>query len=293
MMNYRWIIPYLLVLVTGCCPRPARVVNRGEYRGPTKPLAVVVDRVNRNNQQLPTLWGRFRFTADVVQDGKSRRLDGDGNLLYANPSNLAMKLTHPAAGTVLEMGVNPEQYWVIDPREDTMWWGRTPNAGKPCARAVPIRPDLIAAVLAVGAVETDLARLPAPVMRFDYERDAYVVVWVAPEYETPPARYVAQREVWYDRATLRPTQVRLYDVDGRVLVKADLSNHAKVDDTDGAVVARRLDLLLPDSGSAMTIDLTQVKLTSNGRPREGSFAMPDPSTAGARKVQQVDEECGP
>lgn len=282
-----------LAWVLGCCPPPPTVRAAGDYYGPTEPLAVVVNRINDNNLRVPTLWSRLGFQAVLSQGEKSRQFDGDGTLMYSDPGYLRMQLAHPAAGPVFELGVNEDRYWVHDRREDEIWWGRTRLAGLPCVQQVPIRPDLIAEVLGISLIDTDFAADPVPVMRFDNERDAYSIIWSTRLVEPGPARWVAQREVWYDRQKLHPIHIRLYDVDGRVLLRADLSNHSPLDDAGGAVVARRYDLFVPETGSRMTIDLRQVKLQNNGRPRWDSFVMPDLNTVGAKKVQQVDENCGP
>jgi len=43
-----------------------------------------------------------------------------------------------------------------------------------------------------------------------------------------PDRYVAQKEVWYDRKTKLPIKVLLFDPNGRVVLRADLSKHKPV-----------------------------------------------------------------
>jgi hypothetical protein len=128
-------------------------------------------------------------------------------------------------------------------------------------------------------------------MRFNHERDAYMFVWNAPAAD----RWVAVKEVWYDRQTKRPTLVLLYDPDGRVVLRAELRDHKPVEVKDlprerWPVVANSYRLFFPDSGTRMEIDLREVMLNKRGSPPKG-LAFPDPGRAGVQKVVQVDAAC--
>jgi hypothetical protein len=177
---------------------------------------------------------------------------------------------------------------------DTMWWGYNRNIGRSCSRAIPIQPESILQVLGVGQFDANLNQPPVPVMRFDAMADAYVFVWSRPLAD----RWAATREVWYDRATKRPTRVLLYDPNGRVVLRATLEDFKQIE-VEGVPkerwpwLARVYRLSFPDSGSKITISLDEVLLrTEGGIPTERSFAMPDPDHAGVSKVVQIDEDCG-
>jgi hypothetical protein len=286
----------------GCGPRTSQVGQPKGYFGPTQPMADVVDEINRNNGRLPTLWAEVaKMRAQFVDDDGKRHdetLDG-GNLLYRSPGNVKLLGDKLALGNVVEMGANDKVYWFsIKQGPDTAWWGRFEHLGQPCAKAVPIRPDLITEVLAVRAIETDLTVVPAPVMRFNNDADAYMFVWQA----RLPDRWFAVKEVWYDRATKRPKLVNLFDADGRVVLRAYLTGHEPVEVTglpkeQWPTVATEYDLLFPETGSKLSLRLGKVQLTRQVRrvtvPNEKTFAFePEPKRLGVSKVIQLDEACG-
>jgi hypothetical protein len=108
-------------------------------------MAEVIARVNRNNDQLPTLWARHEFDASVVdpQTHKSQYVNGYGNLLYKSPDSL--RLTAQKEVTDLfDMGTSPENFWLrIVPGTDTFWFGSYSDQTAQGAAQIPLRPDLI------------------------------------------------------------------------------------------------------------------------------------------------------
>src|SRR5207302_307483 len=81
-----------------------------------------------------------------------------------------------------------------------------------------------------STINTNFNELPVPVMRFLNGEGVYSVIWNA----KLPDRWVAQKEIWYDRETLRPKLVLLYDENGRVLPRAALSNYQPLNDNPSA-----------------------------------------------------------
>ena len=182
-----------------------------------------------------------------------------------------------------------------------MWWGWYRNLGKPCVdvRQIPVRPDLVLQVLGVGMINTNFLEPPVPTMRFnnvvrlDASTDnvgAYMFIWNVPAGD----RWVAQREIWYDRVTKLPWRVSLYDENGRAVVQARLSGHAPVElkgvpEERWPRVARNYELFFPDTGSTMTFDLDEVEPERRGVPTRRGIAFPrDPNVD---EVIQLDEAC--
>jgi hypothetical protein len=285
--------------LVGCHPKPPPGGPKA-YFGPTDRMAAVVAAVNANNAKLPTLWAEVaKARYDFVND-KGRRdsetLDG-GVLLYQQSPRSVRLVGDALIGHVLELGSNQDVYWLsIKVGPDTAWWGHYENLGKPCSESLPIRPDLLFEVLGVSAFNPDLTAMPAPVMRFNPDADAYTFVWVLPCQD----RYVATGEVWYDRKTKRPRVVVLYDVDGRVVLRAYLSKHEPVEvpnvpKEQWPAVATEYDLLFPDKkgGSRLYLQLGRVRLSNKGAPSRASFLFaPDAKRLGVSKVIQLDEDCG-
>ena len=291
---------FILLLVCGVsvagsagCGAGGRVPKpKQAYTGPTEPMREVVQQINQNNQELPTLWASHGYKATVVDDrGKTHTFTGDGALLYRGPREMRL-IGNAIVGTIFELGSTNDRFWLkLVPELDTMWWGHYRNLGKPCMQDIPLRPDLVVEVLGVGMINTDFSALPVPTMRFNNERDVYMFVWNAPLQD----RWFAVREVWYDRQTKRPTLVMLYDADGRVVVRAELRNHRTVEVKNlprerWPEVAGEYRLFFPDNGTRMELDLREVMLNKRGSPPRG-LAFPDPRRAGVENIIQVDEAC--
>lgn len=280
----------------GCCPTKPLETN-ASWRGPTDPMAQVVAAINRDNHAISSLWARHYFVGNVIDDrGKTHFINAEGILLMSKPASVRL-VAKKEFGTIFDLGTDGQRFWMSVPVEvDTMWWGYNRNIGKPCSRAIPIQPEGILEVLGVGEFDADLKHAPVPVMRFDAERDAYVFLWSRPLTD----RWVATKEVWYDRTTKRPVRVQLYDLDGRVALRAELSDFKQVELPGEAAkagwpwMATTYRLFFPDSGSKITISLSDMHLRSEegGVPNARSFVMPNPEQAQVAKVVQIDEECG-
>jgi hypothetical protein len=277
------------VCVGGGCAQPPR--TRPKYTGPTLPLVEVINRINENNRRIPTLFARHEIEADIVEEGKSRFINADGTLFVRKPRELWLR-GRKVIDDIFEMGSTGEVYWfTVYGNENTRWWGHYRNVGKPCSKDIPIRPDLIGEVLSITDVNTNLTEWPAPTIRYNNDLDVYMVQWHSPL----PDRLVTEREVYYDRATLLPLKVILFDPHGRPALRANLSGHEPVE-IEGVPreqwprIATYYDLLFPETGSKMRMRLTSVELrSSTGHPREGTIRFrDDPEVA---KVIQLDEAC--
>ena len=279
----------------GCGPKKQQ---RERYTGPTETMSQVVRAINHNNQKLPTLFATIRELDASIVDDRGRRHNEvlGGRLLYRAPNEVLLIGEKPLAGDVVRLGSNNEQYWlVVKAGPDTAWWGWYRHLGKPCAQPIPIRPDLVLEVLGITTINEDFNALPAPVMRYNNDADAYMFIWNA----KLPDRWIAVKEVWYDRATKRPTRIALFDANGRPVLHALLTKHKAVELQDVAkaewpVVPGVYRLFFPESGSRLTLELGDVALTSSGRikvPNDKSFVF-NPRTTGTSKVIQLDEGCG-
>jgi hypothetical protein len=263
------------------------------YTGPTLSLDQVVAGVNARNIQIPTLWARQDFDGNIVDDkGNSHSISAHGVILYRGPHELRI-VADNEFGPIFEMGATDEFYWLkVIPQSDTLWWGKMKNVGKPGAASMPIRPDYVLDVLAVGLIDPELMREPYTIMRFNNDADAYMLDTVV----RGPDRMLARKEIWYDRTTLLPGLVLLFDDNGRVLLQAHLENYQPLP-IDGVPpdrwpqVASVYKLRFPDTGSTMQFALSQQALTKNGVPRPGGIHLPDLNNPGVKHVIQVDANC--
>ena len=280
----------LLGALLGC--RPAQQYKPRAYFGVTEPLATVVQKINANNQKIKSLYANGDFEAEIG-DGKGHKdfFNANARLLYRKPQEFRL-VARKEIGNV-EIASNDTNYWlIVKPKISTMWWGSYASLDKVHTKDIPIRPDLMLDVLGVNDVDTNFKQQPVPVMVFNNDADSYMIRWQV----TVPDRWIGQKEVWYDRTTLLPTHVLLFDENGRIVLSAYLSNHQKVKTEDvpeeqWPKVATQYKLFFPDTQSRMTLKLNDPESSHGGAPNEYSFQFPG-DKAGVEKTISVDEQAG-
>lgn len=293
------------------CPGPA------PYTGPTESMVRVVAEINANNSKLPTLAAHHFYEADVVDEKKqNHHVSGDGVLLYMTPNSMRLTADNTVVGTVFEIGSNPKSYWLkLGPQTgDTMYWGNWADydALDPQNAQIPIRPDMVLDVLGITMINPNFNTTPAPTMRFDPYADAYVFVWSG----KAPTQWVALREVWYDRTTKLPKLILLYDMNGRVALRAEFADQSKIvngrptfdiknyrqvplpglSKDQWPWMPENYHLYFPASGSKLTFTIERAALTEPDqdvvRPERRSFRMPNPAEPGVSKVYQIGQPAG-
>lgn len=287
----------LSMFICGCGPKAPP--KRQPYFGETKSMYEVLRAVNENNRKLPTLWANHDVKATIIDKSKNNKrhdVEMSGVLLYRSPRDFRMTGSHPLAGDVLNLGSNNDVYWLEAIQgAETCWWGHYANLGKPCSEAIPIRPDLLVQVLGISEIQEDFNALPAPVMRFNNDEDAYMVVWSA----HLPDRWWAVKEVWYDRRTLQPRLVDIFDSNGRIVLSAYLTDHKKVPlpdlpENQWPSIATQYRILFPDTGSKLAMKLSDLALSQKGAPNDRTFSFnPDRRRQKDIQVIQLDRNCTP
>jgi hypothetical protein len=285
-----------LAFAAAGCPPPQAPAPKG-YFGPTISPQAVVNSVNANNQRIATIWASGDFEAEIHPDPANRQtsdfLNGELVLLYRAPDQILLVGKKDVAGRIFEIGSNGVAYWMTARGQtDTCWWGKYATIDKLDPKAMPVRPDLLLDVLGVTPIDSDMLRQPVPVMRFNNDADAYMMVWSL----RGPSYWLAQQETWYDRQTLLPRLVNLFDTGGRVVLSAYLSDHMPIASSpesadSGAappLVATSFRLFFPDTGTRLRFHLTKLKTTNNGIPNEHSFRF-DPDLTGVGHVVRVDQ----
>jgi hypothetical protein len=253
------------------------------YYGPTKTMRELVNRINTNNEKLPTIWASHYYEATIVDEQhKPHFVNGDGVLLYRSPTDLRLQGSKELIGTVFDMGTNANDYWLrVVPEIDTLWYGNFTDLTDEAlaTHQIPIQPDMILQVLGIGTIDANFHELPVPTLRFNNDARAYMMVWNT----KLPDRWVAQREVWYDVDSLLPIYVFLFDANGRVILRARLSQHRQVEmsslpEKEWPWMPGKYDLFFPENGSKMEFTLKDVMLQhGEGRravPNDSSFRRP-------------------
>ncbi|HEY7088110.1 MAG TPA: hypothetical protein VH518_08485 [Tepidisphaeraceae bacterium] len=268
---------FICASVLGCRPR-----GPAPYFGPTLPFNEVVQAINANAEKIPSLRGEGHFHATILQPGHSKQdVSGDLTLLYARQRSLRFIGKDPLLGPIFEIASNNDRYWVIvkppDPNQQTMWWGTHANASRVDPETIPVHPELLLEVLGIATIGSNLLEPPVPVLRFNNDADAYMMIWNARLAD----RWFAVKEIWYDRATLLPKLVNLFDTDGRVVLRAYLFDHKPVP-VDGLPkdqwpkVATQYQLFFPKTQSKLEFDLAgDLAIKRKNVPNERSFVFPE------------------
>jgi len=280
----------LLFVVAGCCTKAARE----PYYGATSRMADVVNVVNRNSDQVVSLWANISdFTAEVNDNGSTHSVSGSGVLIFRRPGDLLLRGSKEFVGPIFELGSNPETYWMqLIPKVETSWFGQYKHLGKPCVQRLPIQPDMLVEVLGVSTFNTNFLQQPVPVMTFNHELDAYEFTFNARLQD----RWFATKRISYDRATQLPIRVVIFDENGRTVVQADLKNHVAAEVVDvpkeqWPKVASQYDLTFPETKTKLSLTLSDVALTHGKVPNDRTFKMPAAGSWSTEKVIQVDENC--
>ena len=280
-----------LVLLSACAKPQAAGVQ--PYYGKTDTLYELLERVNANTAKVPTLWAKGDYDASIVDGGHQTDVSGDALLMYGKPRNLFFVGWAGPMGQVFRMGSGPANYWLtVKGDTDSTWFGTFDNIDNADLRAIPVRPDLVEAVLGLDQFDRDLSQQPCPTMRFNNDQRAYMVVWNI-KY---PDRWLAQKEVWYDLETRLPRLVNLFDANGRVVLSAYLSDHQPVKIVDSAtsqpadapMVATRYRLFFPETGSSLRLHFADLRLQSEGHPNAQNFTF-NPQKAGTKHLIDLDE----
>lgn len=298
-MSHRAFIAILIAgsHLVGCGPHPPGPSTPEENRlNPPglMTMEAVVHAINGNNERIPSLWSSLNYSATIHDNGQVHSVSSDeGYLLYQRPAGFRLVGKQALVGTVFDIGSNGREYWLeVVPGTNRLWWGKYADLANFASDRlpIPIRPDLVMEVLPVAPINTDFNAQPVPTMRYDNAADAYVFDFNV----KAPDRWLAEKEVWYDRATLRPRRVILYDANGRPVLRATLSMDVRVrmaggSPNDWPVVPGDYKLFFPDSGSSIEFSLKDVMLERRtGRaviPNPASFRVPDVAGTDVRAIQ--------
>ncbi len=282
-----------LIVVIGClalcgCPPPEVKTTAPQ---PPRTSQDIVGRINANNERIdkPLYASPAHVVAQMVDDhGTAHRYSLDGSLLVRTPHDFRLDLRHPIGEQVMQVAANAETFWLwVKPEVSTYWWGRFVNVGKPCADAMPLRPEQLAEVLGMRllSLPRDGAIGPARLYGEQYDRLLY--------FGAAGGRYSLDREYWVERTP--PYMVRLImfrDSFGRRAMNANLDDYRPAW-PNGPLVAHKISIDWPPSDGRteggkllVTIDNWQASPPISRR----AFVRPE-SPPGIERQVQVDRNC--
>ena len=279
---YLLTLPSILFVIQGCCPK-CPDPNAFHPNPPLRSVSDVISAINANNQKIPTLWATLNYTATIKEKGQTHSITSDdGTLLFMRPNRFRLVGNKEFVGPVFDMGVNDTEFWLEVKPTNAMYSATFAQLAQASGTRInfPIRPDLVAEVLGVSTFNQNLLDPPFPIMRYEASTDSYVFLFA----RQGPHKYFAQREIWYDRTTLRPRRLVLYDLEGSPQLDARLTSDKPVQVPDQPrdqwpVIAGDFKLFFPDTGNHMEFSLKDIRLYREMRrtliPNDGSFDKPD------------------
>ncbi len=205
----------LAALLCGGCvaPRQAQPVAAPPVDAPAIAYADLAAAFNARVAQLDRLWSRTRVEVRWVDAEGKRRFDaGEGYLIYALPSRVALSVGK-VGQTGLWAGADEERYWLLDVQSDPRraWFGRHERVGvrPPADFPLAVAPHDLPRLLGVVPLPVEPAREPM------IAHDAGVYTLLLAEQRT---------RLTLDAATLMPLRVALLDKDGRVVIESRLGS---------------------------------------------------------------------
>jgi len=220
------ILILVAALVAGCGPMRGPAARVPAALGPAEVLAAH----NAWADSIQHLWSRTSLMIDMPsqeKQGERARYDVDGHLFLRKPEDLYLH-GQVMGQEVFAMGMNAERFWLwVRPKVNTVWTGRRGGQGE--RQFVLAAEDLMSAL---GMFR--IALKPNDLATFDVMPAQYVLT----QQREFAGQRVPWRRVWFDRGSVRPVRVDLYDEDGRSLLMAELLKYEPVGRTDVCMTYR-------------------------------------------------------
>jgi len=215
------ILALVLLAAAGCGP------TRGPLAAPAGPQLTPAEVLAAHNAwagSIGRLWSRAAISL-IMPRGESRgervRYDTEGHLFLVKPDRLFLH-GQVLGQEVFKLGMNDERFWLwIRPRVNAIWTGR--RGGESERRFILAPADLLA-VLGVFPIEL-AADEPAA---FDTQPRQYVLT----QQRIFGGEKVPLKRTWFDRQTLRPVRIDLFDESGGRVAMAELMRYERIGQTD-------------------------------------------------------------
>ncbi len=286
----------LVVAAVGCAPEGHAgigAVSHSRGGGGAKPLPEVVAAINSNAARLNQALWSSNIDADTRfhdESGKQHSFDLDGTLLYRPPMSLRLDLSHGLGEKVMQVGSNPEEYWVwIAPEVRRMWWGHHRNAGRDCTRRLVVQPHELICALGLSGLPSQADGLTGP-RRIKGKRHD-ILQYFRP-VDGGELRLVREYRVDY----AAPHHVRLvafYDEGGKIEVSAYLDEYRQTWN-NGPLVPHNINVVSHRTKDEFTLSMKGATPMPDNKIAAGAFERPtDRLPAEIRSnIVQIDADCG-
>jgi len=248
-----------LVVLAGCGPlRPAAAP--APLLGPD----VVLAAHNAWAGRIGCLWSRAAVRINFPtgdEDGRRMQHDLDGHLFLDKPDCLYLH-GQVLGQEVFTLGMNEAKFWLwIRPRINTVWVGSRGGAGE---RRLLVSPSDLLAALGLSPLALDAGARAV----FVAQKRHYVL---SEEREVGGA-VVPRRRTWFDRATLRPVRIDLFDEAGRCLLMAELLRYEHAGETEVCTLYRAR--FYGDEEVDLVLRLSSVDLQKRPNPKVYQYRRP-------------------
>jgi hypothetical protein len=254
----------LAALAAGCGPTRGPAPPVGPPALPVLPPGEVIEAHNQWADSVAEVWSRAAVTLSLPSGGTAdQRLhqDLDGHLFMVKPERLyvhGMMLGQE----IFKLGMNAERFWLwVRPRVNTVWTGRRGGEGE---RRFIISPGDV--MTALGLFRIDLE--PGEPAVFEAQPRHYVLT----QQQRLAGQLLPRRRIWFDRATLRPARVDLYDQAGQRLLLAELLAYEYLDGTPVCTAYRAR--FYGDEEVDLVLRLTDVRLDKKVNPKVFEYVVP-------------------
>ena len=242
------------------------------------PPGEVLARHNGWAARIPHLWARANLMLNFPKDEtgeKREQHDLSGHLFLIKPDRLFVH-GEVLGKDVFKVGMDAERFWLwIRPEVNTVWTGRRGGEGE--RRFILSPADLMTAI---GLFRIDLD--PDTPAEFVAQRDHYVLT----ERYRGTAAPAPRRRIWFDRETLRPARVDLFDEAGRRLLMAELLRYKPVGPGKAPLAtAYRARFYGEGREMILVLRLTEVKPEKEPNPRIFEYRRPP-----GAKVRDLDAD---
>lgn len=255
----------LLLLLLCLANLPGCAWWRGWAKAPQAPMAFqgpptieqIAQHINSNSvQQLEA--DRARISIDGLPSLTAR-------IALERPRNFRFRVETGLTGPELDVGSNPEMFWMWVKRNEAVFYARHDQfAGSQARQMIPIQPEWISEAL--GVMYFDPAgNHEGPFDRGNHRVEVRSKI-AAPDGELTRVLIVNNVYGWI-------LEQHLYDPRGQLIASAKSSNHRHYP-AEGVSLPHKVEIQLPPAQLAFTLDVTQYRINALTSSPEQLFTMP-------------------
>lgn len=179
---------------------------------------------NRRVDGLSTLWARHTLrVSGKLANAKLDKEEAEGHFQLILPRKVAITVTK-VGETYFYLGSNDDLYWWLDLTEAKRgYFGRHALATTTTVDrfGIPVHPLDLIELMAITPIDEALLRKPGAVSQPKWSSDGQLLWFDVPARD-------ATKRVLVDPKSLLPLFVELLDKNGKVIVRAELSNYLDI-----------------------------------------------------------------